>query len=195
MAQLKATTINGQLTMVSNLNMPSEVSIRAVNPVSEVASSMLHMSSSGNTMVGYGGYKNKDANTYVCGNDAYFYIASTGNSTLRPYYRAGDTISFAVRTAGYIAASGTEVRFMIPVTMPIIGSTVASAASNNGFLIRQDGKFTHGSATDTYVKADSITVEAYKGYGFYVSAKFSDTTNAVNNGAVGVYWSGTITLS
>lgn len=200
MAQLRDSIIDGNLEVTGDVILKSNgESVQSIHPNTGEASSMLHMSELGNTIVGYGGYSNKNGNTHVYGNDVAHYVASA-DANYRPYYRAGDVINFtgnsgAVRVAGYVTNAGKNVVFTIPITKPVIGSPTATATSGQGFVFRQGDKYTHGSAASTFVKPTSYSVITGYNSGFIVTAVFDDTTNAVNNDAIGIYWDGTITLS
>ena len=87
----------------------------------------------------------------------------------RFYYRAGDTITFNIKIAGYIASSSATVYFTVPISRPIIGSPTAAAASVDGFILRQrnsstGGSYTHGSAASTRVKPSSYSTVAGVNY-------------------------------
>ena len=198
MAQLKDSTIDGNLEITGDVILKTNrKSIRGVHPETGDTVSMLSMNSYGNTLLGYGGYYNKNGGTIIYGNDIAHYVASA-DADFRPYYRAGDVINFtgnaAVRTSGYVTNSGKNVVFTIPVSKPVIGSPSITAASGQGFVLRQDGNYTHGSAASTFVKPTSYSV-VLNSSGFVVTAVFDVTTNVVNNDATGIYWDGTITLS
>lgn len=150
----------------------------------------------GNTIVGYGNYAAASGNTNVYGHDVNFGVSNIADpGTFRPYRRQGDTISFTLQTAGYVTNSGADVTFLVPFACPIIGAPTATAASTNGFVLRQDAKYTHGSAASTYVTPTSYTAKVSMFCGVFITAKFADTTNVVNNAPIGIYWSGTITFT
>lgn len=200
MAQLRDSVIDGNLEVTGDLIFKTnDKSILSVHPESGEASNMLHLSQNGNTVVGLGGYNNQNGNSHIYGNDVAHYIASAGNVGYRPYYRAGDVISFNVRTSGYVTNSGTYVCFTIPITKPVIGSPTATAASANGFILRQNNQYTHGSKGDVtpnvYAKPTSYDIHPNYNGGFVVTAIFDVTTNATNNSPIGILWDGTITLS
>ena len=198
MAQLRDSTIDGNLEITGDVILKvNDKSIRGVHPETGELSSMLHMSVHGNTVVGYNGYTEKNGNTHIYGNDVAHYIASA-NANFRPYYRAGDTISFtgnsSVRTAGYVTNAGKNVVFTIHLPKPIIGSPSVSITGGQGLVLRQGGNYTHGSGASTFVKPTSYSI-ILNNSGLVVTAVFDVTTNAVNNDATGVYWDGVITLS
>lgn len=198
MAQLRDTTINGNLDVTGGLTFKTTSGVRSIHPETGNETHMLHISEYGNTIVGYGGYTNQNGNTHIYGNDIAHYVASA-NANYRPYYRAGDVINFtgdslAIRTSGYVTNSGKNIVFTIPVSKPVIGSPSITITSGKGFVLRQDGNYTHGSAASTFVKPTSYSV-VLNSSGFVVTAVFDVTTNVVNNDAIGIYWDGTITLS
>ena len=153
------------------------------------------VSSSGNTVINYGGYLNKCGSTNIYGTDILLYSANAGDSGYRPYYRAGDVITAnLIHTAGFVSTKGTKVYFTIPLTRYVLGDPTVTFTSTTGFIIRQNGKYTHGSDSDIYVKPKSVEV-TLNNFGIRVNAVFSKTTNAVNNAPCGIVWSGNITFS
>jgi len=198
MAQLRDSTIDGNLEIAGEIVLKTnEKGVQSIHPETGEVTRMIHMSTYGNTIVGYDGYKNKNGNTHIYGNDIAHYVASA-DANFRLYYRAGDVINFtgnaAVRTSGYVTNSGKNVVFTIHVPKPVIGSPSVTVTSGQGFVLRQDGNYTHGSAASTFVKPTSYSV-VLNSSGFVVTAVFDVTTNVVNNDTTGIYWDGTITLS
>ena len=200
MAQLKDTTIEGNLNVTNDIILKnSNQGVQGVHPETGETSKMVHMSEYGNTVIGHDGYINENGNSHIYGNDIVHYVASAGKVNYRPYYRAGDVLNFtgdsrAVRVAGYVTNSGKNIVFTIPVSKPIIGSPAITVSSGKGFVFRQDGNYTHGSAASTFVTPTSYSV-VLNDSGFVVTAVFDVTTNVTNNDAIGIYWDGTITLS
>ena len=153
------------------------------------------VSTSGNTVINYGGYSNKCGGTNVYGTDVALYSANAGNSGYRPYFRAGDVITAnLIHTTGFVSTSGTKVYFTIPLTRYVLGDPTVTFTSTTGFIIRQNGKYTHGSDSNIYVKPKSVEV-ALNNFGLRVNAVFSKTTNAVNNAPCGIVWNGNIKFS
>ena len=153
------------------------------------------VSTSGNTVINYGGYSNRCGGTNIYGTDVVLYSANAGNSGYRPYFRAGDVITAnLIHTAGFVSTGGSKVYFTIPLTRYVLGDPTITFTSTTGFMIRQNGKYTHGSADGTYVKPKSVEVTV-NSFGIRVNATFSKTTNAVNNTPCGIAWSGNITFS
>lgn len=201
MAQLRDSTIDGNLEVTGDIILKtSEQAVKSIHPETGESTRIIYLSGNGNIVVGYDGYTQGNGNSHIYGNDIYNYVASAGNVHYRPYYRAGDVIDFtgnsgAVRVAGYVTNAGKNVVFTIPITKPVIGSPTATATSGNGFVLRQGDKYTHGSAASTFVTPTSYSVITGYNSGFIVTAVFDDTTNVINNNAIGIYWDGTITLS
>lgn len=198
MAQLRETTIDGNLDIVGNIIVKeSNKGLYGINPNTGEPSAMVHMNPYGNTVIGYDGYANQNGNSFVCGKDVEHHIASA-DTHYRPYYRAGDVIDFNVRTSGYVTNSGKSVFFTIPITKPVIGNPIAVASSDKGFILRQNG-YTHGcdgaTTPATYVKPTSYHIDSNFNSGFIITAIFDITTNVENNSPIGIYWDGTITLS
>ena len=153
------------------------------------------VSTSGNTVINYGGYSNRCGGTNVYGTDVALYSANAGNSGYRPYFRAGDVITAnLIHTAGFVSSDSSTVYFTIPLTRYVLGDPTITFTSTSGFIIRQNGKYTHGSTAGTYVKPKSVEV-AVNSFGIRVNAVFSKKTNAVNNAPCGIAWSGNITFS
>ena len=167
--------------------------------------------SNGNTVIGWGNYNasndltseerlaKTNGHTNVYGHDVHIGVASIPNpGTYRPYRRRGDSLTFTLRTAGYVTNSGKDVTFIVPFAIPILGGATATATSGNGFVLRQNGAYTHGSASSTYIHPDSYSASVSMFCGVYVTAHFSETAaaiNVVNNAPIGIYWNGTITFS
>ena len=158
------------------------------------------VNSYGNTIVGWSNYDMKAGNTNVYGHDVHIGVSNIANPDYyRPYCRQGDTLTFNITTAGYLSSGGTKLYFIIPLSMPIIGSPTVTAASVKGFVLRQNNAYTHGSnyTNDAYVYtvpssySASITMRG----GIAVTATFSNSTNAVNNSPIGIQWNGTITFT
>lgn len=152
--------------------------------------------SNGNLVLGYGGYDAKKGLTNIYGYDTLFYVSNIAEpGSYRPYRRRGDSFNVTVKTAGYVTNSGTDVSFYLPVSMPIVGSPIITVTSVDGFVLRQGGEYTHGSASSTYVKPTEYSVLHSYITGLFITAKFSNTTNVINNDSIGIYWSGKVTFS
>lgn len=135
-------------------------------------------------------------NMEVIGYDINFGVNNIANpGYYRPYKRRDDEISITIATAGYVTNSSKDVSFWVPCSVPIIGSPTVTVSSNDGFTLRQGTKYTHGSSATVRVSPASYEVTAHAYNGIYIKAVFNDTTNATNNDAIGINWSGKITLS
>lgn len=157
----------------------------------------LGLSTSDNLLVGYDNYINATGNTNVFGHDIHHYVSNIATpSSYRPYRRQGDTLTISsIRVTGYVTNSGKEVRFFVPISVPILGSPTISVASVKGFVLIQNGNYTHGSSGSTYITPDSYGTGRYMFHGISITATFSNTTNAINNSPIGIIWDGTITFS
>lgn len=197
MAQLKDSTINGSLTIDGSINLQTaNQGIKGIHPESGELSDVIHMSTNGNVVVGYGGYANQNGNSHIYGDDIVHYVASAGNVNYRPYYRAGDSVTVTMHTSGYTTSSSAHIRFIVPLAKPVIGNPTISIASVAGITVRQNNQYTHGSSATAYEKPSSYSVIGNAAWNFIiVNAVMSSTTNATNNSPVGITWNGTITFS
>ena len=153
------------------------------------------VSTSGNTVINYGGYSNKCGGTNVYGTDVALYSANAGNSGYRPYFRAGDVLTFDLFTAGYVTGSGKDIHFVVPLSKPILGNPTITATSTDGFQIRQNNKYCYGGNNTTYVKPRSYSVNGSHANGIHIYVSFANNTNVTNNSSVGIRWNGKITFS
>lgn len=169
---------------------------------SGVYRNMITWNASNNVHFAAGAYDNNEGTCYYNGNavairsknDITLTAVSASTSAFRPYYRAGDTVDIStIYIGGFVSGSSANVQFFIPLSKPIIGSPTVSIASTGGLIIRQDGKYTHGSAASTTVYPDSYSTGIRQG-GVNVIARFTTITNAVNNAPCGIAWTGTITF-
>ena len=172
---------------------------------------------------GYGSYNNNFGNTYYNGNTVnirsksdiniqsenskiVLKSATNNNIVMYPkggtiaytlYYAAGMEFDVNVFTAGFVTNSSADVRFTFYFSRPVVNDPIitVSSQSNGGFLLRQDGKYTHGSAsTPTYAKPSSYSTICTNNY-VRINATFSRTTNAINNTPVGIQWLGHIAFA
>lgn len=110
-----------------------------------------------------------------------------------PYYKAGDRLSGKWKGGGYVTTAKKEVVFTVPLAKPIVGNPTITVAAS--LIIRQAGKYTHGSASSTKVTPKSYEVERGIGDAICITCVMSDLTNAVNNDACAVAADLTITFS
>ena len=196
-------TKNGIYTNNNNLNFNNAIDICGYDTDGTTLKHVFTaQSENGNTTVGYDNYNKKSGNTHLYGYDLNFYVSNIASpGSYRPYRRRGDSITFTVKTAGYITNSGKDVEFFLPLSMPVIGSPTVTATSGNGFLLRQNNSYTHGSAWNsssssyTYAKPTKYSCSLYMYGGVFITATFSAATNATNNSPIGIYWNGTITFT
>lgn len=159
-------------------------------------SALIPITASGNTSVGYGLYTAQKNSTRIYGYDVYLGVSNIASPGIfKPYFSQGDTIAVNIQTAGYLTDAMTEVHFTIPLNKPVFGTPTISLSSTDGFILRQENKYTHDSSATVRVKPSTYTAYAYQGVGVRVIAEFSTTTNALNNAPIGIDWTGTITLS
>ena len=171
--------------------------IYGINSAGEEVQILAPMNGNDNTVIGYGNYARATGNTNIYGYDVNIGVSNVGTSTtFRPYFRRGDSISVGYRGAGYVTDAGRQVVFIVPLAKPIVGSPeVVTVTSVNGFTLRQNNAYTHGSSATKYCTPDSYDASVIDGVGVYINAKFSTTTNVMNNAPIGIYWGGTITFS
>ena len=179
-------------TMEFDNNQP----IKGMAPDGTLKEVLNPQNTNGNFVLGYGLYDSQEGGTHIYGHDVVFGVSNiTSPGTFRPYRRRGDSNTFTVRTAGYVTNSGKDVSFTLPLSMPIVGSPTITVTSNQGFVLRQGEKYTHGSSATVYVIPDSYEVSFSMFIGVTITAKFSNNTNVTNNDAIGITWNGTITFS
>lgn len=140
-----------------------------------------------------------DAYAKVYGHEVYVQVVNAGTN-FRPYFHGVDSFTTTFRGAGYVTSSGKSVYFAIPCAKPIIGSPTVSVTTVNGFILRQNNSYTHGSAYATtgytYAKPTSYSASVDISKNFVlITATFSVNTNATNNSPIGIDWSGKITFA
>lgn len=152
--------------------------------------------SNGNVVVGYDNYDNKNGNTNIYGYDIMHGVSNIATpGAYKPYLRRGDEVDVTFYGAGFVTNAKTEVHFMLPLSKPVVGSPAISVTSTDGFIFRQDDKYTHGSSATVHVFPTSMTAYAYHAAGVRVVAVFGNTTNTLNNAPIGIKFVGTITFS
>lgn len=183
------------IRIYSGIELPNSGKIYGRSTSGDLITAFEAQSSSNNVVINYGGYVNNSSSTNIYGSDVNIYSADAGNVGVRPYYRAGDYIGEStLYTTGFVSSEKKNVYFTIPLSKPIAGDPTITVTSVSGFIIRQNGKYTHGSGSTTYVKPRSITV-AKNAFGLRVIATFSSTTNAVNNASCGIAFNGRVAFS
>ena len=112
-------------------------------------------------------------------------------------WAAGDSFAVYWHGAGFCTTSATQVLFSLPIDRPIKSgctATLTYSGSSQGFILRSNGAYSHGSAATTYVKPSSTSCTVRDGY-IDVTCTFSATTNAQNNAPIGITLVGTATIS
>lgn len=158
---------------------------------------ILALSSSPALLLGYNTHP--IASTYIYGKDLYFYVGNDNGDgvSFKPYlsYESG-SINIVARTSGYITNSSKDLFFEVPLARPLLTGTIVTAATRDGFYLRQNGQYTHGSTATTPTTAvSSYEVSETLNFGLTIKATLSNTTNAINNAPIGVYWVGTLIFS
>ena len=136
----------------------------------------------------YAGVYDFDKNGWVMRFDQSDLSLRGPSGLYKPYFTAGDTFSVTIRTAGYCTSSKSQVQYCIPLGKPVIGVSSVSVTTDadGGYKLRQDGNYTHGSGQSTYMRPNSHSV-TYSPQGMvFAIATFGNTTNAVNNDAIGI---------
>lgn len=157
-----------------------------------LANSLL-MNASDELCLGYGQYVNGKP-TKLYGNDISLLVKSVAAS-FRPYYRKGDSISMSYYGAGFVSNNEKEIQFSISLNRPLIGSPTVTAASVNGLVIRQGGRYLYGSGGGSYAKPSKYSCSV-QGNMIVITATMANNTNVINkNDAIGVYASIKVTFS
>lgn len=175
----------------------NQASIMGVSPDGVVKECFQPQNENGNTVIGWGNYDKGEGNTNVYGTEITLGVAAaTNKAKFRPYYHGIDSFTATFRGAGYVTSSGKVIYFVVPVAKPIIGDPTAVVASTAAFTLRQNNNYTHGSSETATVKPTkySANVDASGNY-IRIAATFANATNVTNNDAIGIDWTGTITLS
>lgn len=121
---------------------------------------------------------------------------STSLGTWRPYFCAGDSISAAFGTAGYITNSGKDVIFIIPLSKPMVGNPTITVTSVEGLMVRQNNKYLYGGSSTKYVKPSKYAIcSTLSGGCIHVFATMPNTTDVTNNSPCGIYANIKITFS
>lgn len=153
----------------------------------------LIMNASDELCLGYGQYANGKP-TKLYGNDISLFVKSVAAS-FRPYYRKGDSISMSYYGAGFVSSNEKEIQFSISLNRPLIGSPTITAASVNGLVIRQGGKYLYGSGGGSYAKPSKYSCSV-QGNMIVITATMNNNTNVITkNDTIGVYASIKVTFS
>lgn len=157
--------------------------------------SELSLSNSNGLMLGWGQWDKGDATHLRGGSDLFLGVKNYGNTIWRPYYRKGDSISMSYYGAGFINNNEKEIQFSISLNRPLIGSPTITAASVNGLVIRQGGRYLYGSGGGVYAKPSKYSCSV-QGNMIVITATMNNNTNVITkNDTIGVYASIKITFS
>ena len=157
-----------------------------------LANSLL-MNASDELLLGYGQYT-KGKTTKLYGNDISLFVKSA-DASFRPYYRKGDSISMSYYGAGFVSNNEKEIQFSISLNRPLIGSPTVTAASVNGLVIRQGGRYLYGSGGGSYAKPSKYSCSV-QGNMIVITATMNNNTNVITkNDTIGVYASIKVTFS
>lgn len=143
-----------------------------------------------NVVFGRGALGNSK-NSYLMGKSVHIRVGSTNDyADFTPYFTAGDSFTADYSTGGYLTSSGTQVRFLLPLSKPAIKCSGVTVTVSKGFVLRQGGKYTHGSnwnGANVYATASSISAKLLGGgNAVQITATFTNTTNAINNDSIGI---------
>lgn len=156
-----------------------------------------YINANNNAILGYGGYNLGYGTTNLYGNQINFGVRAGGIGSkntvfYKPYYEVGDSFSEMIYTSGYLTSSATSVFFIISLSKPVIGNPTVSLSSSNGFVLRQNGKYTHGTASGSFKAPASYSAWLLDCNTIQVKAVFNDVTNTTNNDTIAVQWDGTV---
>lgn len=178
--------------------------IHGVSPAGTVEEAFQAQNEKGNTVIGWGNYsKTADevsdtnmGNTNIYGQEVHIGVAAASR-TFRPYYHGIDTISdITFRGAGYVTSTGTVVYFVVPLSKHVIGKPTVTISSIDGFTLRQNNKYTHGSSASAYVHPTKYAGNVDESGNYVrIAATFGNSTNVTNNSTIGIDWHGKIVFS
>lgn len=198
------TRANGNLMLINDYNSEAY----ATSTSSLVAQTSDKASSTSKTLTYYeaainliSGVKKGGSTGYstceVYANEIYLSKPAAWRSAMEMEWKSGQSMSIAWWGAGFVTSSSKKVFFTIPLAKPI-SSNVSSvtAASVNGFVVRQNNAYCYGSAASTYAKPTSYaaTIDGARQC-VKIEATFTSTTNVTNNSPIGITWSGKLTFS
>ena len=194
----KTITMYGSLSLYSgNISTPGDISAANLNATSKVKSAggialkgsdntyrnALELLSNDVLALGYGNFSANKGRVDIYGKYIDFVVG--GGTRWTPYYTSGDSITLRLALAGFVTNSGKRVWFTIPLDKSVIDSTGVSIVSDDGLMVRQNGKLLYGGTGSTRVSPDSYTGTVTNG-GICVSADFSNNTNAISHETCGI---------
>ena len=123
---------------------------------------------------------------YVADEDELVFYKHINDTTIK----AGDILPVTVNTAGILTSNGSTVQFTIPLSKMVVGNPKITPECINGFMLLQNGNYTHGSSSSARAFPDTFTATLVDGVGVRLVATFSDKTNVTNNDTIAIYWHG-----
>lgn len=163
---------------------------------------LIGLSSDNNTAIGHGGYTSALGKTNIYGNKIQHIVNTTSGSTsYKPYYEAGDSFETEWYGAGFISSSSKIVYFSIPLAKPVIGNKtptviVTNGTNSGGLQVRQNNNYVFGSTSSAKTSPASYSAKVVGDGNFVqIEATMSNTTNAINNDVCGINASIKITFS
>ena len=157
---------------------------------------LIAMNEDSNISVGYGGYSMNYGTTTIYAGEKIGFALSLPETSWRPYFTEGDSVSIQFGTAGFTHNSGKSVTFVIPIAKPLVGVNTIVVTSVGGLTVRQENKLLYGATSSAGAKPASYAANAIHTHmGIKVTATMSNATNAMNNAPCGVYASVKITFN
>ena len=157
---------------------------------------LIAMNEDSNISVGYGGYSMNYGTTTIYAGEKIGFVLSLPETSWRPYFTEGDSVSIQFGTAGFTHNSGKSVTFVIPIAKPLVGVKTIVVTSVGGLTVRQENKLLYGATSSAGAKPASYAANAIHTHmGIKVTATMSNATNAMNNAPCGVYVSVKITFN
>lgn len=111
------------------------------------------------------------------------------------YFKSGDSIQVSTFTSGYVTSGAASVYFILPVSKCIPEGLTVTATTVNGFILRQNGNYTHGSSSSAKAIPKEYSAWYIGTNAIQIKATFDNATNATNNDTIGIVWEGAITFS
>ena len=157
---------------------------------------LIAMDGNNKLSIGYGQYSHGGRETVLQGGNKLTLRLKNPNATWRPYMAKGDSFNTTIQVGGYIANSGKDVTFQLPLNNPVIGNPTVTIASVDGLCVRQNNKYLYGSTASKFAKPSSYSCTLGNGGNHIkITAKMANTTNVENNSACGIYASIKVTFS
>lgn len=157
---------------------------------------LMAMDGNNKLSIGYGQYSHGGRETVLQGGNKLTFRLKNPDATWRPYMSKGYSFNTTIQVGGYIANSGKDVTFQLPLNNPVIGNPTVTIASVDGLCVRQNNKYLYGSAASRFAKPSSYSCTLVNGGNHIkITAKMANTTNVENNSACGIYASIKVTFS